>query len=384
LRWRTEVEQLLALFKRHRRTLVLIEASSLTGPDAAAQHAAIRQRLQMPGLQLPLECPTADQPQEKPEGPEADDTQACLAHLSQVLLHHDPALPGLLAELDAASISPLAGHGPGAAPAADTMMVLARWQAGTGRAQELEAQAERQKSRLDAFEQALEVQQQELSALKAERDLLRRQVELQLEEITAQASDRDSLSPETHPEFRLMARRLQEQERKLAAAEEERAFLRQQMGADGGSDTAPAGAVAGAQALLWTSADLIERVLLGPGATRSDGVIRLSADSVRAHALYGPYLRLPPGTYEANIVLRMKPRGIERPVAVLELAWNVDDVLGSCRVEGARFREKSFVLRQMFTVTPEQGAEQGQGLEIRLWTDLISAGEVSLVCLTKM
>lgn len=371
--WRREVEQLLGLFKRHRRALVLIEAACLTDPDAGEQHRMIRERLDRPDLTLPL----APGPMEAPKtgagagATDSPDAEALLTHLSRLVLHHDPGFPELLAELDAASISALAGDRPGIVSASQIMAAVASWRAGLHRADQCEAQVEVQQARAQTLNAMLDAQRQDLGALKAERELLQRQVELQLEAMKAQATEREGQPAEAHPEFRQLARRFAEQERELAAA---RAAA---------EETQSASAKAAA-ALPWTGMDLIETVALGPGTTRSDGIIRLSAESIRAHALFGPYLRLPAGTYEACIALRLKPRGLGRPAAVLELAWNVDEILGSHRIEGARLQTQSFVLRETFAISPEQAAQDGQGLEIRLWTDMIAAGEVSVVCIREM
>lgn len=379
--WRTEVEQLLSLFRRHRRALALIEASSLTDPGAVEQHQAIRKRLLMPDLKLPLALARPRQAKAKPRATDAPDPEAFLEHLSRLILRHDPVLPGLLAELDAASISTPPTRGPGMAPAQDVLASVARWRAGMRCAEELETQAEVQQSRLKALDAMLDAQGREIGALKAEQQLLHRQVELQLEAMNAQAEERQSQPPEAQPEFQQLAQRLEEQGRDLAAAHKERTMLRQQLAT---AEEALSASTAEAAALPWTGADLLDRVSLGPGATRADGVIRLSAGSVRSHALFGPYLRLPPGTYEACVALVMKPRRLERPVAALELAWNVDDILGSHRVVGRRLQEQSFVLRQIFSISAQQSAVEGQGLEIRLWTDLIAAGKVSVVWIRKM
>jgi hypothetical protein len=369
--WRSEVEQLLIMFKRHRRALVLIEAASMTDPEAHEQHEAIRKRLALPGLALPLEPVAAEAPKAGAGGAVADfsDAEPFLTHLARLLLHHDPVFPDLLAELDAASISTRAGERPGIVPSDNVMAAIANWRAGLRRAADFEAQFEVQQSRVETLATMLDAQRQEVGALKAERELLQRQVELQLEAMKAQSPEREGQSLQDHPQVQLLAR-------ELAAARQEAALLQERLAA---AEEAQSATEAAGAALPWTSADLIEQVSLGPGATRSDGIIRLSTQSARVHALFGPYLRLPAGTYEACIGLRLKPRGLERPVAVLELAWNVDEILGTHRVEGTRLQDRSFVLRKTFSISPEQAESEGKGLEIRLWTDRIAYGEVSFV-----
>lgn len=374
--WRSEVEQLLTMFKRHRRALVLIESASLSDPEAHEQHEAIRKRLALPGLALPLEPAAAEAAQAGAGGAAADspDAEPFLTHLARLLLHHDPIFPDLLAELDAASISTRAGERPGIVPADNVMAAMASWRAGLRRAADFEAQVDVQQSRVETLATMLDAQRQEAGALKTERELLQRQVELQLEAMKAQSPEREGQPLQDHPQVRQLAR-------ELAAARQENALLSKQLAA---AKEAEAAAHAANAALPWTSADLIEQVSLGPGATRSDGIIRLSTQCARVHALFGPYFRLPAGTYEACISLRLKPRGLERPVAVLELAWNVDDILGLRRIEGARLQDQSFVLREAFAISPEQAKTEGQGLEVRLWTDQISAGEVSVLCIRKL
>jgi hypothetical protein len=275
------------------------------------------------------------------------------------------------------------------------MAALASWRAGMRYADELEAQVEAQQSRVQTLNTMLDSQRNEIGALKTERDLLHRQVELQLASMNEYAAEREGLPPKDHREFQQLARRgalegelkaLTEKAKQSGqrVAELERALSEQEAREAEATETlrAELQRVLGV-ALPWTGADLIEQLSLGPGTTRNEGIIRLSAESVRSHALFGPCLRLPPGTYEVCVALRMKPCGLERPVAVLELAWNVDDILGLRRIEGARLREQSFILRQTFSISPEQTAAEGPGLEIRLWTDLIASGEVSVAYIRK-
>lgn len=376
--WRDEVEKLLAIFKRHRRSLILVEAACLIDPDATEAHKAIRKRLQLPSLKLPLVLAEGKTPKAGAEVAARPEAEDLFSNLSRMILHHDPILPSLLDELEAASVSTLAAKRPTAGPVSDVMAALAGWRARLRRVDELEEKVEVQQTRAQTLNTMLEAHRQEITSLKIERDLLRKQVELQLEAMSAQAAQsKDTPSPESQQ----LVRRIEAQEREVAAARQESALLSKQLAA---AKEAEAAAHAANAALPWTSVDLIEKVSLGQGTTRGHGIILLSAESVQTHAVFGPYLRLPHGTYEACIALRLKPRGLGRPVAVLELAWNVDDILGLRRIEGARLQDQSFVLREAFAISPEQAKTEGQGLEVRLWTDQIAAGEVSVLCIRKL
>lgn len=336
--WCAEAEQVIGLFRHFRRRLVLINDGSFTDPAADAERETIRRRFSLSALALPITAePSLDTPVEADEDSAAH--QQAIAWLSQLAITHDPRLKALYAELCASSIMPFRSAEAARVGAARAFAALANWGEGLRAAQQ----------------PALEQCEAELAALVEERHLLREQIVLNIKEL-------DDL---------YAARRTERAAVKDLTAYAERAEAEAALAAQGFDQSG-------------RFMDLIERVTLGTGAEQFDGVIRIFAVSPQSHAIYGPYLKLDPGEYEVCMAFSMTPRGLGSPVAVVELALNVDDVVATRRFEGAKFIPQQFIMREIVTIPPQSSETDRPEFELRLWIDQIKRAEVGLAYIRKL
>jgi hypothetical protein len=111
--------------------------------------------------------------------------------------------------------------------------------------------------------------------------------------------------------------------------------------------------------------DLLGSLLLGSGAERDQaGHIHAPEGGVKAgHAVFGPYLRLSPGTYSATLIVEHARRaGAGGGRMVAEVALGADAIARRKLKPGRSTQREEITLD--FRVPPD-----AQLLEIRLWTD---------------
>lgn len=356
--WHAEAEQVIGLFRRFRRRLVLINDASFTDPDAVAEREAIGKRFNFPALALPL----------LDDAIEADEASAMLqagvAWLSRLAITHDPRLKGLNAELSASSIMPFRSADAAKVSVSQAFAALANW-------------GEDQRT---AQQPALEKCQAELAALKEERQLLREQIVLNIKELDVlQAAIRTERAA-----VKNLADKIDQQTPKLTSLINENVGLKEQLTTY--TERAEAEAALAVQGFDQSGRfmDLRERVTLGAGVERLDGVIRLSAASAQSHAIYGPYIKLDPGEYEVCMALSMMPHGLGSPVAVVELVLNADGVLATRRFEGTKLIPQQFIMREIVTIPPQSSETDRPEFELRLWIDQIKRAEVALAYIRKL
>lgn len=339
--WRAEAEQLIGLFRRFRRRLVLINDNCFADPSADAEREAIRQRFDLSAMALQvLREPSSGNTRE--EGGVSAAHVAAMTWLTRVAIPHDPRLKGMLAELSASSIIPLRP--------ADVAKI------GAGQ----------------AFAA--------LSALHEERDLLREQILLNIKEL----DDLDASARADRASVEALTAKLDRQSDKLTALTNENAALQGNLSAYAARAEAEAALAVQGFDQSGRFMDLIERVSLGTGVERSDGVIRLSAASAQSHGIYGPYLTLDPGKYEVCVAFSMTPRGLGEPVAVIEVVHNVDDLLAMRRFEGSKLKSQHFIMREVVTIPPRTSEADRPEFELRLWTDQIKHAEVGLAYVRRL
>lgn len=129
--------------------------------------------------------------------------------------------------------------------------------------------------------------------------------------------------------------------------------------------------------------DILDRVSLGPGATRINEGIHVSSGGQRQHALYGPYLSLGPGEYSLDFAIQVKRNFLKRPTFVVEAVWNIDTILAKHTTEVTSFASQNLFTRLKFCISSDQRQSKGGGLEFRLWADNISCANIPFIYLRK-
>lgn len=94
--WREQAGTLMALLRRNRRRLLLVDAHTLTAPDAGPEQAMLRDRLSSPDLRLPVAAPVAD----------GDASAALPRILGQLFIARSDDVREILDELQASGIAP--------------------------------------------------------------------------------------------------------------------------------------------------------------------------------------------------------------------------------------------------------------------------------------
>ena len=180
--WREQAGTLMALLRRNRRRLLLVDAHTLTAPDAGPEQAMLRDRLSSPDLRLPVAAPVAD----------GDASAALPRILGQLFIARSDDVREILDELQASGIAPPADgiEIDALIGAASEFVQLSGLRQETASLQDqLAAQAQE----LQKAVQAAEAQRAETAAAQEELRLLRGQFALQALELQKAAQARVDL-----------------------------------------------------------------------------------------------------------------------------------------------------------------------------------------------
>lgn len=126
-------------------------------------------------------------------------------------------------------------------------------------------------------------------------------------------------------------------------------------------------------------ADILPLLTLAGGAVRgADGTVRVESGEP-GHRLYGPFIALASGRYEAEIVVKVHPffrqkKWFAAGEAVFEVARDTDVFLGQERIALSPLLNRTASARIAFDHDTEMIAAEGNRVEVRLWT----AGDIRL------
>lgn len=106
----------------------------------------------------------------------------------------------------------------------------------------------------------------------------------------------------------------------------------------------------------------------------SGGGLRLEVHDEARHRLFGPNICLGQGRYRLDLELSVSwrhrfDRALRGSRAVIELVWNVDDIIEAEIFKLKRVGPGRFRWRPKFEIGPELAAAAREGLEVRVWTD---------------